>query len=134
VTIMARRKPTEDMHRHLGPLLLKLQEAAETVDNLTASLKSLNLSDDDWKDILSGFKLSPEIRRRVVGNDCITDMVEYLESLPNHEASVEQVERELLNRGQEQHRIRQSISQNAGLKKRICWADSKKSRIKLVKK
>ena len=114
--------------------MIELQNAAKTVDKLTASLKALDLSDNDWKEIVSGLRLSPEVRRIVVGNDCITDMVEYLESLPNHEASVDQVERELIARGQEQHRIRQSISQNAGLKKRICWADSKKSRIKLVKK
>jgi|SRR6185312_15715094 len=131
---MARRKPAENKHANIGAMLIELQNAAKTVDKLTASLKALDLSDNDWKEIVSGLRLSPEVRRIVVGNDCITDMVEYLESLPNHEASVDQVERELIARGQEQHRIRQSISQNAGLKKRICWADSKKSRIKLVKK
>jgi len=134
VNTMARRKPAEEIHASIGPLLLKLQAAAEDVEKLTNSLKALNLSDSDWKDIQSAFKLSPEIRRLVVGNDCLTDMIEYLESIPSREATVDQIERELLGRGQDLHRIRQSISQNAGLKKKVCWADAKKSRLRLVKK
>jgi hypothetical protein len=116
---------------YIGDMLLELDKAAKQVKKLTDALRALNLSEADWKEIISGLKLDPELRRMVVGNDILTDMIEVLSMVPDMAQS--RLERELEARGHSLHRIRQSISQNAGLRKKVEWSDAKRTKLRAVK-
>lgn len=117
--------------RNIGELLDEFQKVANRYQELVKALRAFDLSENDWEEMISSFRLDPEIRKLVVGNDIITDMMEILGRVKD--MNVTKLEKELEARGHSLHRIRQSISQNAGLGKKVEWADAKRTKLTAVR-